>query len=66
MVCSRYSAVGNMGDCHSEGPRFEPVSGTFAFVDFVDIKISYQQQAACFSRALLATLSRFMFLCVWV
>ena len=62
MVCSRYSAVGKMEDCYSECRRFEHVSGTLAFVD---MKISNQHHATCCSRALLATLSRFIFLCVW-
>ena len=37
------------------------MSGTFPFVD---MKISNEHHAACW-RALLATLSCFMFLCVW-
>ena len=32
---------------------------------FVEMKISNPPHAACCSRALLATLSRFIFLCVW-
>ena len=60
VVCSRYSAVGMM-DCHSEGRDFEPVSGILAFEDK---KMSNPYHAACCSGALLATLSRFMFLYV--
>ena len=62
MVCSRYSSVGKMENCYSEGRGFEPVSGTLTFVD---MKIYNQPHAACFLRAPLATLSRFMFLCAW-
>ena len=57
MVCSRYTAVGKMEDCYSEGRGFEPVSGTLAFVD---MKISNKHHAACCSRELLATLIRFV------
>ena len=60
MECSRHSAVGKMEDGYSEGRGFEPVSGTLAFVG---MKISNLQHAACCSGALLATLSRCMFLC---
>ena len=60
-ICSGYSAVGKMEDCYSEGRGFERVSGT---LPFVDIKISKQHLVACCSRALLATLSCFVFLCV--
>ena len=62
MVCNRYSAVSKMEDCYSESRRFEPVSGALLFVE---MKISNPPFAACFSRALLATLSRFTFLCVF-
>ena len=62
MVCSHYSAVGKMEDCYSEGRGSESVSGT---LPSVDMKISNQHHAACCSRALLATLIRFMFLCVF-
>ena len=62
MVCSHNSAVGKMEDCYSDGRGFESVSGT---LPFVDMKISNQHHAACCSRALLATLIRFMFLCVF-
>ena len=62
MVCSCYSTVGQMKNCYSECRGFEPVSGTLIFVD---IKISNKNNAACCSRALLATLSCFIFLCVW-
>ena len=51
MVCNRYSAVGEMEDCYSEGRGFEPASGS---LPFVDMKISTQHNAAC-SRAILAT-----------
>ena len=61
MVCSRYSTVGRIEDCYSEGRGFKPVSGN---LQFVDIKISHQRHAACCSRAILATLGRFVFLCV--
>ena len=52
MICSRYSTVGRMEDCYSEGRGFKPVSGK---LPFVDMKISNQHHAAC-SRAFLATL----------
>ena len=61
MVYSRYSAGGKMEDCYSEVQEFETVLGTLTFVD---IKFSNQQRVACCSRALLATLSLFMFVCV--
>ena len=51
MVCSRYSAVGKMEDCYSEGRKSESVSGT---LPFVDIKIYSQNHATCCSRAFLA------------
>ena len=50
-----------MEDCNSEVQEFETVSGTLTFVD---INISNQHPVACCSRALLATLSLFMFVCV--
>ena len=52
MVCNRYSAVGEMEDCYSEGRGFEPASGS---LPFVDMKISIQHNAASCSRAILAT-----------
>ena len=61
MVCSRYCAVGTMNDCQSGGRGFELVSGTLIFVD---MKTSNQHHSAGCSRALLATLSRSMFLFV--
>ena len=61
MVGSRYRAVGKVEDCYSAVQEFETVSGTLTFVD---IKISNQHPVACCSRALLATLSLFMFVCV--
>ena len=62
MVCSCYSAIGKMDGRSSEGRGFEPESGALLFVD---MKISNQHHAACCSSALLATLSSFMFLCVF-
>ena len=44
MVCNRYSAVGEMEDCYSEGRGFETASGS---LPFVDMKISTQHNAAC-------------------
>ena len=61
MVGSRYRPVGKVEDCYSAVQEFETVSGTLTFVD---IKISNQHPVACCSRALLATLSLFMFVCV--
>ena len=61
MVCSRYSAGGKKEDCYSEVQELETVSRTLTFVD---IKISNQHPVACFLRALLATVSLFMFVCV--
>ena len=52
-----------MEDCDSEVQEFEPMLGT---LPFVDLKISNQQPVACCSRALLATLSLFLFVCVCV
>ena len=63
MVCSRFSAVGMMEDCYSKGRELEPVLGTLTFVD---MKISNQNPVACCLRALLATLSLFIFVCVCV
>ena len=60
---SRYSAGGKMEDCYSEVQELETAWGTLTFVD---IKISNQHPVACCSRALLATLSPFMFVCVCV
>ena len=57
---SRYSAGGKMEDCYTEVQELETASGTLTFVD---IKISSQHPVACCSRALLATLSLFMFVC---
>ena len=51
-----------MEDCYSEGREFEPVSGALSFVG---MKIPNQLHAACCSWALLATLIRFIFLCVF-
>ena len=50
-----------MNDCQSGGRGFELVSGTLIFVD---MKISDQHHLAGCSRALLATLSRPMFIIV--
>ena len=50
-----------MENCYSEVQEFETVSGTLTFVD---IKISNQHHVAFFLRALLETLSLFMFVCV--
>ena len=50
-----------MENCDSEVQEFETVSGTLTFVA---IKISNQHPVACCSRALLAMLSLFMFVCV--
>ena len=61
VVFSRYSAVVKTEDCYSEGRGFQIVSVNLRFVE---IKISNQRHAAYCLRALLATLSRFMFLCV--
>ena len=52
MVSSGYSAVRKMEDWYSEDREFEPVSGTFPFVD---LKIPNQHYAVCFSRIILAT-----------
>ena len=60
MVCNGYSAVGEMEDFYSEGRGFEPASGS---LPFVDMKISTQHNAACYSRAILATL--YVPVCVW-
>ena len=63
MVGSRYRAVGKVEDFYSAVQELETVSGTLTFVD---IKTSNQHPVACCSRALLATLSLFMFVCVCV
>ena len=57
---SRYRAVGKVEDCYSAVQELETVSGTLTFVD---IKIFNPHPVACCSRALLATLSPFVFVC---
>ena len=59
---SRCSAVGKIEGRCFEVRGFEPVSGTLLFAD---MKISNQSHTACCSSELLATLSCFMFLCVF-